>query len=65
MATLKQKFDEVSLDAYDSVKKLSTANTYNHIEPHVLYEVQSDEGLSNKDIQKGLIAVCNNDGILK
>jgi hypothetical protein len=54
MMNLKQKFDDINWDAYDSVKKLSVANTYNRIKPHVLYEVQPDEGLLNEDIQKGL-----------
>jgi hypothetical protein len=54
MASLKQKFDEVNWDVYNSVKKLSAANAYTHIEPHTLYRVQPDDGLSNEDIQKGL-----------
>ena len=51
MTNLKQKFDKVNWDAYDSVKRLSAANAYNHIEPHVLYRVQPDEGLSNEMLQ--------------
>jgi hypothetical protein len=59
MTSLKQKFDEVNWDAYDSVKRLSMANAYNCIEPHMLYRVQPDEGLLNKDIQKGLDQVTD------
>jgi hypothetical protein len=54
MASLKCKFDEVNWDVYDSIKKLSAANAYTHIKPHMLYGVQSDDSLSHKDIQKEL-----------
>jgi hypothetical protein len=50
MTSLKRKFDDVNWDAYDSVRKLSAANAYNCIEPHVLYGVQPNEGLSNEDL---------------
>jgi hypothetical protein len=59
MTNLKRKFDEVNWDAYDSVKRLSAANAYNRIKPHVLYGVQPNERLSNEDIQRGLDQVTD------
>jgi hypothetical protein len=59
MTNLKRKFDEVNWDVYDSVERLSAANAYNRIKPHVLYGVQPNECLSNEDIQKGLDQVTD------
>jgi hypothetical protein len=51
---LERKFNDVTWEVQNSGKRLAMADTYGHIEPHILYGVQASKDITEKDIQYGI-----------
>jgi hypothetical protein len=54
LVSLKRKFDDATWDMQNSGKRLAMADTYGHLEPHVLYSVQATDNITAEDIEYGI-----------
>jgi hypothetical protein len=59
LVSLKRRFDDATWDIQNSGKRLAIADTYGHLEPHVLYGVQATDDITAEDIEYGIQQVMD------
>jgi hypothetical protein len=53
LVSLKRKFNNTTWEVYNSGKRLAMADTYKHLEPHIMYGITAGGDITEDDIQHG------------